>query len=111
MSVVSLQVGQCGNQLGSCLFSTLWHESASAAAKDVYFRSSAGRSIPVARCVLLDTEPRVISAAMQHARATNAWRYSSAGSCCHQSGAANNWAFGYYSHGAAMWESVEERVR
>lgn len=110
MSVVSLQVGQCGNQLGSCLFSTLWSESGSAEAKDAYFRSSMGGT-PVARCVLVDTEPRVISAAVQHARATGAWRYSSAGSCCHQSGAANNWAFGYYSHGAAMWESVEERVR
>lgn len=66
--LVFVQVGQCGNQLGAAVFDAVMREASSMPhdARDValgrFFRP--GR-VPVARAVLIDTEPRVVRAALQ----------------------------------------------
>ena len=69
MAVVTVQVGQCGNQLGASLFQAL-HEyaapspTASAGAAVAAARADCRRSFfrdeGVARAVIVDTEPKVI---------------------------------------------------
>ena len=64
-SCVTIQVGQCGNQLGACVLDRLAREFASEAEADYFFRAPLRGSQPykVARAVLVDTEPRALGAA------------------------------------------------
>ena len=59
-STVTLQVGQCGNQLGACWFDRLeQHIGEDPDAVQSFFRvNDDGRK--AARCVLVDTEPRAV---------------------------------------------------
>ncbi|RHY89273.1 hypothetical protein DYB37_004045 [Aphanomyces astaci] len=70
MSVVTLQLGQCGNQLGLSFFDKLAHELEHFSAEDreCFFRSDDAKTIAshesngaaTARAVLIDMEPKVI---------------------------------------------------
>lgn len=173
MSVVTVQVGQCGNQLGASLFDTLHAhasqqetsaaadaadgDTAAVAAAASACRRSFFRDGGVARAIIIDTEPKVIQRIVDHENidvrpkdsrvashthtdrhrrgrsskgssrssgihstgghkiggAKPTWRYdSNTQVCCHaQGGAANNWAYGYFAHGAAASEACLESVR
>lgn len=69
MAVVTVQVGQCGNQLGDTLFQALYEHStsedtpAAAACHRSFFRDHG-----VARAVIIDTEPKVIEQIVSGAR-------------------------------------------
>lgn len=60
MSIVTLQFGQCGNQLGHSLFNTIMDETKDMGHKhrDIFFREG-HQSVPTARAVLVDMEPKV----------------------------------------------------
>lgn len=66
-----VQVGQCGNQLGGSLFDAVAREAAlmpadaQRLAMSRFFSGTEGPSTPVARAILVDTEPRVVRAALQ----------------------------------------------
>ena len=99
-SCVTIQVGQCGNQLGACVLDRLAREFASEAEADYFFRAPLRGSQPykVARAVLVDTEPRALGAARGGARRGRRWVYGSdARVCCDAGlrGCANNWARGF----------------
>ena len=108
-SVVTVQLGQCGNQIGAALFGLLHDDLAASAAASrrrrgprggdsvdgsdasdavvtsPFFREATGhtgdgsppigRALPVARAVLIDMEPKVVSARVAAARKGGQWRY------------------------------------
>lgn len=120
-SIISLQAGQCGNQIGAAFWKTISEEhgigpdgcpkkgsSHSQLERiGVYFNQAQDeRYVP--RAVLIDLEPGVV----------NNIKNSSLGSTFHpdnfvhgQSGAGNNWAKGHYTEGAELIEKVLDVVR
>ena len=117
-SVVTVQLGQCGNQVGAELFDTLSTEIDAHPSRDragirrAFFRephrdedsdagfnsddvaSTSSRKTPVARAVLIDMEPKVVQASVRRARKTGRWRYDGDRTLAFQSGSGNNWARG-----------------
>ncbi|RHY69428.1 hypothetical protein DYB38_007584 [Aphanomyces astaci] len=92
MSVVTLQLGQCGNQLGLSFFDKLAHELEHFSAEDreCFFRSHDAKTIAshesngaaTARAVLIDMEPKVILLLVGGLP----WQYDDANVVCEQSG-------------------------
>ena len=125
MSVVTVALGQAGNQVGASFFETLAaHESGRNSR--CFFRTSTARDgIVVPRAVLVDTEPKVVQAIVARptrvaraaapsgrrsrlepssaATAAITLRYDLMQTYCRQSGSANNWAFGFRVHGPLCW--------
>ena len=93
MSVLTVQIGQCGNQLGQAMFESLASEKASAGA---YFRHGAKETQPTARAVLIDMESKVVTSAL---RRRKHWLYDTRSVVTQQGGAGNNWALGYNTLG------------
>ncbi|XP_037402629.1 tubulin delta chain isoform X2 [Pygocentrus nattereri] len=65
----------------------------------------------VARSVLVDMEPKVISQAVAKASKSGKWRYWEKAHFCQKQGSGNNWANGYCVHGPRHEEAVEDLVR
>ena len=83
-SCVTVQVGQCGNQLGAKLLDRLARDFADEAEADYFFRAPADPKHPhrVARSVLVDTEPRALGAARGGARKGRRWAYGGRSRVC-----------------------------
>ncbi|DAZ98348.1 TPA: hypothetical protein N0F65_007155 [Lagenidium giganteum] len=122
--MLTVQIGQCGNQLGHALFDKLAVEDPSLcsnisnnnntyASESAFFRCSARKARPVARAVLLDMEPKVIQRCQDATSATTTrpWTYARENAFTRQSGSGNNWAFGYNVHGAQTSEDVAELIQ
>lgn len=113
--VITLQVGQCGNQIGNEFWTRISNEHGISLdgyssdadlgdRKDIFFYEADNtRYIP--RAVLVDLEPRVINAVHQSFYNDENVFLSSDG--C---GAGNNWAHGY-SSGQVMKEDVLDACR
>ncbi|XP_043114132.1 tubulin delta chain [Puntigrus tetrazona] len=117
MSVVSLQLGQCGNQIGHELFSVI-SEDANGPNRKKYKQCSEERFFHerssgelVARSVLVDMEPKVISQAIAKASKSGRWRYGDEAHFSQKQGSGNNWANGFCVHGPRHGEAVEDLVR
>ncbi|XP_058269212.1 tubulin delta chain isoform X5 [Hemibagrus wyckioides] len=117
MSVVTVQLGQCGNQVGPELFSTVYEDSTGANSKtykqcsdERFFRESSD-GVLAARAVLIDMEPKVITQAIAKASASGKWRYGEKSHFCQKQGSGNNWANGYCVHGPQHKDAVEDLVR
>ncbi|XP_071304175.1 tubulin delta chain isoform X2 [Agelaius tricolor] len=88
MSIVTVQLGQCGNQIGHEVFSALCsdirgthglcstneNQSYQDSCKERFFCQEES-AVPVARAVLVDMEPKVISQALATAASSGHWRY------------------------------------
>ncbi|GBF91057.1 delta tubulin [Raphidocelis subcapitata] len=120
MSVVTLQIGQCGNQLGCSLFDALAADALAAAAPDgagaAFFRDrgAGGRARWAARSVLIDMEPKVVDAAIARARgaaAASGWAYGAGRSLSGHSGSGNNWALGHHHFGPKVRDDALDLVR
>jgi tubulin delta len=122
MSVVVIQIGQCGNQLGLALFNLI-HNSlehrgldpkSARYIRNTFFRTTSPLALltsssktssnsktsastrPVARAILVDTEAKVIREALKECEAKKTgWRYDAKNVVHKISGASNNWANGY----------------
>lgn len=112
MATITLQLGQCGNQVGQSALDAL-HDDAGP--DERYFRRvprrGGGEDAIVARAVLVDMEPKAVRAAAATALATGRWSYASSREHYEQGGSGNNWAHGYCEHGPKCWPSVRELVR
>ena len=113
--VVTLQVGQCGNQIGSEFWTRICQEHGISAEgyysgdvaddrKDIFFyEADSGRYVP--RVVRIDLEPRAISTVHRNFYNDDNVFLSQDG--C---GAGNNWAHGYTS-GREMKDDIMETCR
>ena len=113
--IISIQVGQCGNQVGSNFWSRISSEHHIGAdgyaredniddRKDVFFyQANDNRYIP--RAILVDLEPRVINAV--HKNFYNEENIFLSNDGC---GAGNNWAHGYFS-GQTMKDDVLDALQ
>lgn len=126
MSVVTVQVGQCGNQIGSSLFSFLSSDANQAppftspdSIQNVAFKQEVIRRYfteqkdgpPEAKAVLVDMEEKVIKQCKSVAKQKGTWSYPNNSEYVQKMGSANNWALGYYGNGAAASENAYELCR
>lgn len=123
MSVVTVQLGQCGNQIGTQLFSTLHRDATSPATPPTYrqvaldrffYREDQGgfRSGDLqARAVLFDMESKVVQHSLTEARRQGKWRFDENSLYAEKCGSGNNWANGYLNHAPSVMDTILERVR
>lgn len=113
-AVITVQVGQCGNQVGMRVLDALVRD---AGADERFFRRaraprSGGADEPVlARAVLVDMEPKAVREASASAAGTGLWAYAPNRSFCEEGGSGNNWAHGFHEHGPRSRERVTELIR
>jgi tubulin delta len=111
MSIAFLQLGQCGNQLGSALLDAVSEECRGsspahrAIATDLFFHEKKGQAW--ANSVLVDMEPKVVERCLAR---THPFRFERELSFCQQEGSGNNWAYGYFKHGPRVLDSILERM-
>jgi len=127
--VVCIQLGQCGNQLGLELYNTLAHEALQSHCgwyrqyiANAFFRPPHTRQEHeacdngikrIARCVLIDMEPKVIEETLEKASKSKSnamWTYSPHTHYAKQSGSGNNWAYGYSIHGPSSRDAIERMI-
>ncbi|NXM00053.1 TBD protein, partial [Tyrannus savana] len=125
MSIVTVQLGQCGNQIGHEVFQSLCsdihgthglcsreeNQSYQDACKERFFWEEEGSGVPVARAVLVDMEPKVISQTLSMAARSGCWKYNHQSHFCQKQGSGNNWANGYSVHGPRHKESIMDLVQ
>ncbi|KAM7541291.1 hypothetical protein Aperf_G00000026681 [Anoplocephala perfoliata] len=124
MSIVSLLVGQCGIQVGSEFFKTIYNDNfpelpASSAPSNIFFINDSMEtfftvgdegSIPEARCIQIDMEEKVVRQIDSEVKRQCAWRFSK-NYFCSRSGSGNNWAHGYYLNGPPCAEALDVFLR
>uniref|UniRef100_A0A4W2II02 Tubulin delta chain n=1 Tax=Bos indicus x Bos taurus TaxID=30522 RepID=A0A4W2II02_BOBOX len=124
MSIVTVQLGQCGNQIGFEVFDALFNDSHcsrglcskreneayQASCKERFF-SEEENGVPVARAVLVDMEPKVINQTLSKATCSGRWKYGQHSCFCQKQGSGNNWAYGYSVHGPRHEESIMNLIR
>ena len=129
MSIVTLQLGQCGNQIGQQLFSSLYEDACSTrpsgdkSPTHPYYDCSVERFFVAkqqqqrggpdlqARAVLVDMESKVIHHSMLEARRSRKWEYDSSCVYSQKRGSGNNWANGYCKQGPPAVRSVMDMVQ
>lgn len=120
MSIVTVQLGQYGNQIGNSLFSTLLADSEADNVKNgsFYERESVQRFFDrdragklVARAVLVDMEPKVVQQSLVEAARSKKWCYNENSVYYQNRGSGNNWANGYLNYGPQASEKVSELVQ
>uniref|UniRef100_A0A3Q2R2U7 Tubulin delta chain n=1 Tax=Fundulus heteroclitus TaxID=8078 RepID=A0A3Q2R2U7_FUNHE len=117
MSVVTVQLGQCGNQVGQELFDVISSDAQdgqrktySSVSRERFFRQTSQGDFE-ARAVLVDMEPKVINHSMNRAAKSGRWRYAEASHFSQKQGSGNNWANGFRVLGPRHRDAVEELVR
>ncbi|CAG5117711.1 unnamed protein product [Candidula unifasciata] len=130
MSVITLQLGQCGNQVGGQFFSTIiddiFAKPTGVGSKEdadyvktsteTFFTTSEHGSrdgstgVPKARAVLVDMETKAIAQTLQLATKSDKWSYSDKW-FCQKRGSGNNWAHGFCVHGPQSHEEIMNLVR
>ncbi|XP_008840438.1 tubulin beta-1 chain isoform X2 [Nannospalax galili] len=118
--IVHIQIGQCGNQIGTKFWEVIGEEHGiDCAGSDcgasslqlerisVYYNEAYGKKF-VPRAVLVDLEPGT----MDSIRSSRLGALFQPDSFVHgNSGAGNNWAKGHYTEGAELIENVMDVVR
>ncbi|MGH0159944.1 UNVERIFIED_CONTAM: hypothetical protein FKN15_046223 [Acipenser sinensis] len=124
MSIVTVQLGQCGNQIGQELFNVISSDAHSSRGQcpktesEAYsicsqerFFSEGQNGAASARAVLVDMEPKVISHTISTAAKSGRWKYGDQSSFCQKQGSGNNWANGFCVHGPRHEEDIMDLVR
>lgn len=122
MTILTLQFGQCGNQIGHSLFTYLANDIktpcpnlpksvnidyAEASTAQWFNENLSTQECYVPRSILVDTENKVISSLMRDKKLLK-YRNVVARS---EGGSANNWAYGYKEKGEGIKDEVVEYVR
>ncbi|KAM3874922.1 tubulin delta chain [Diretmus argenteus] len=117
MSIVTVQLGQCGNQVGQELFDIICNDAQEGQRKayresstERFFRETTHGDL-VARAVLVDMEPKVINSSMAKAAKCGRWQYGDRSHFSQKQGSGNNWANGFCVHGPRHTEVLEDLVR
>lgn len=120
-SIISLQAGQCGNQIGNAFWNSISEEhgigpdgrpvegsSATQQERIGVYYSQAHDERFVPRSVLIDLEPGVVD----NIKASPLGKMFHPDNFVHgQSGAGNNWAKGHYTEGAELIDKILDVVR
>lgn len=122
--MLTLQFGQCGNQLGHNFFTQLSTDINSRdknvsrddnyqyteSSIEKWFEGINNDGFRLARTILIDTEAKVLKSIC---RQTNSqWTYRTQNLICQTSGgSANNWAYGYLMKGPQFKEETLEAIR
>ena len=110
MAVVTINVGQCGNQLGFDVLNSLFDNlKGDIGDIDVFFRSSLSER-QIARTVCLDTEPKVVLNSIQKSQKKE-WAYDANHCVFRHGGAGNNWAMGYQMCSGEFLEKSIDSIR
>ncbi|XP_053131321.1 tubulin delta chain [Hemicordylus capensis] len=124
MSIITIQLGQCGNQVGREVFDALCtdlhsthelcskkeNQSFQAACKERFF-SEEKSEVPAARAILVDMEPKVIGQTLLRASKSGHWKYDHRSHFSQKQGSGNNWASGYCVHGPKHKEVIMNLVQ
>lgn len=123
MSVVTIQLGQCGNQIGFEFFDLLSKSSSkpndarsnfhgsdySDLVSEQFFHiDKSGKTF--ARAVMVDMEQKVVCQAFNNAKQISAWGYQGNQRVTGKKGSGNNWAHGYCYNGPKCIEDVLDKV-
>ncbi|KAL3277011.1 hypothetical protein HHI36_012373 [Cryptolaemus montrouzieri] len=107
MSLLTIHYGQCGNQIGDVLFSTVFEDLK----RQPYHYNSYNKWFNIcpngkleARSILIDTETKVVDSRKRT-------QYDFKNIITGHGGSANNWAFGYNFQSKMMINSILEKVR
>ena len=139
MSIVTVQLGQCGNQIGGQLFKTVYGDATTSlksrttsaagprcdtgtyhdASLNKFFyvsepqatKASSSRCRLRARSVLVDMEAKVVQQTLTEANRTGSWSYDDKCVYTERKGSGNNWASGYCRHGERASEELMEMVQ
>eukprot|EP00915_Cephaloidophora_sp_WS-2016_P003418 GHVH01004582.1.p1 GENE.GHVH01004582.1~~GHVH01004582.1.p1 ORF type:complete len:437 (+),score=50.60 GHVH01004582.1:78-1388(+) len=113
--IIHVQVGQCGNQIGSAYWREITKDHALGldgtgdprGQLDVCFNEVAnGKYVP--RAVLVDLEPGVLDTCKSSDLRT---LFNPGNYICGANGAGNNWAKGHYTEGAEIMDQVMDVIR
>ncbi|XP_071444288.1 tubulin delta chain-like [Hetaerina americana] len=125
MAVITLQFGQCGNQMGHELFNLISQDmqvtnhGVSRNRNSEYIRHNGAkffRTSPseegnlIARCVLVDTEKKVLRDVLCN-NTSLPFTYDSNNVVSGEGGSANNWAYGYYHKGPELSDLALDVIR
>ncbi|KAK3723858.1 hypothetical protein RRG08_008662 [Elysia crispata] len=132
MSIITLQLGQCGNQVGGQFFSTITDDISARTtgvspkenkqyidkSLETFFTQSeapdsrdGSPSLPKARAVLVDMETKAINQTMLQAKKSGKWVYAANQGFSQKRGSGNNWANGFCIHGPNSQDHVMNLVR
>ncbi|KAK7477418.1 hypothetical protein BaRGS_00031320 [Batillaria attramentaria] len=127
MSVITLQLGQCGNQVGGQFFTSIMddlHAPLTAInmskqanndyiqeSQETFFCEQKNSSVPEARAVMVDMETKAISQTVTEAKRTGRWVYPERQQLHQKRGSGNNWAHGFCLHGPVVREAVLDMVQ
>ncbi|KAK0085708.1 hypothetical protein PV325_004591 [Microctonus aethiopoides] len=123
--MLTLQFGQCGNQLGHELFSKVTEDikcsSPGISLSDSYeyiessnakwFEGLSKNKKRFARAILIDTERKVIDKVMNKNNKEWCFRHENIITSKSTGGSANNWSFGYLKKGPDLMDSILEATR
>uniref|UniRef100_A0A8C5M436 Tubulin delta chain n=1 Tax=Leptobrachium leishanense TaxID=445787 RepID=A0A8C5M436_9ANUR len=124
MSIVTVQLGQCGNQIGYELLDVLYNDLSNKGGKcsarenanyqavcNERFFNEDESGVPLSRSVLIDMEPKVISQTILMAAESGKWKYDHKSQFSQKQGSGNNWANGYFVHGPKHKDLIMDLVR
>lgn len=138
MSIINIQVGQCGNQIGEKLFETIisdcfespqsWSKKALDTqsllktlnqdyvddCKKRFFIETEDKNEPnslIARSLLIDMESKVVNKLLRRPTTSIPWKYRDSNSYTQKKGSGNNWSFGYCVNGPNSGTKIMELVR
>ncbi|KAF6031861.1 TUBD1 [Bugula neritina] len=127
MPFITVQLGQCGNQLGTAFFNSLMNDTfgkdgSSQTSLDQYQKdlldrffirneAKGGKSSYTPRSVLIDMESKVILQSLATARQCSHWQYSNKQYFSQKAGSGNNWAHGYCVHGKECDAAIDDLIR
>uniref|UniRef100_A0A6V7I764 Tubulin delta chain n=1 Tax=Bracon brevicornis TaxID=1563983 RepID=A0A6V7I764_9HYME len=123
--MLTLQFGQCGNQLGDVLFKKITKDIQSTspgtsfsdcydyveAATAKWFEGVSQDGRKIARVILVDTEKKVINKVISKTDNNYCYRSKNIINPGNAGGSANNWAYGYSKKGPEFNNSIMEAVR
>lgn len=129
MSIITVQLGQCGNQIGGQFYSTILQDihskktQVTTRTNDAYVEESTERffskmparnsedEILEARSVMIDMEPKVIAQTCQLAKRSGQWRYPAGQQFYRKRGSGNNWANGFCFYGPQVRNDVMDMIQ
>lgn len=125
MSIVTINIGQCGTQIGHDLFSILYENATTCSQgqnqelksckkyKDSVlktFFNETSMSSQEARCVSVDMELKAITKALKN-QSKQEWKYAKGQQFFQKSGSGNNWSYGFNQLGKRFENDILDIIR